>query len=337
MSRHLTPIARTGPEGFDPPSCLPLAGSRHAWFGALCERGRDADPVPATALDRATRDLFSAPRPDLLGLPLDRPRVMGILNVTPDSFSDGGVFRAVPDALTQARAMAQSADIIDIGGESTRPGADEVSVAEEIARVVPVITAIRAAGIPVPISIDTRKAPVAAAALEAGAGMINDVSAGRFDPEILAVAAEHAVPICLMHSVADPKTMQARAHYGDVVTEVFDHLADRIAAAEAAGVARANLIADPGIGFGKTLQHNLSLLHGLPLYHALGIPLLVGASRKRFIGEIGKAPSAPDRLGGSIAVALHVVDRGTHILRVHDTNETRQALRLHLALNERDE
>jgi len=335
MSTGLHPLARVGRDGFDPGRCLPLGGSAHAWFEALHD-GKGAVLVSAD-LDPAMRARLSGPRPDICGLSLDRPRVMGILNITPDSFSDGGDLLAVKDAVARAKIMSQSADILDIGGESTRPGADEVTIAEEIGRVVPVIEGIRAAGIVTPISIDTRKAPVAAAALDAGADMINDVAAGRFDPEILCLAAERAAPICLMHSIADPKTMQSRAQYGDVVTEVFDHLAERMAAAQAAGIAPARIIADPGIGFGKTLQHNLSLLRELSRYHGLGVPLLVGASRKRFIGEIGEAEVARDRLGGSVAVALHAADRGAHILRVHDTYETRQALRLHLALHERGE
>lgn len=329
------PIVRTGPDGFDAETCLPLAGSRLAWFSAL--KGPDGGMLPASALGDDRRETLSAPRPDLCGCPLDRPVIMGILNVTPDSFSDGGDFQSVSAAVAQARAMAGDVGIIDIGGESTRPGADEVPVPQEIARVVPVIRAIRDAGITTPISIDTRKSAVAAAALDAGADMINDVAAGRFDPEILVLAGERGVPICLMHSLADPKTMQSRAKYGDVVAEVFEHLAARIAAAEAAGVARSRVIADPGIGFGKTLQHNLSLLRDLARYHDLGVPLLVGASRKRFIGEIGAAAEAKDRLGGSIAVALYAADRGAHILRVHDTEQTRQAISLHLALHERDE
>ena len=335
MTPGLRPMARTGAEGFDPRQCLPLAGSAHAWFEVV-ERA-EGSVLPARDLAPADRDALAGLRPDLCGMTLERPRVMGILNITPDSFSDGGDLLAVADAVSRAKIMSQASDILDIGGESTRPGADEVTIGDEIARVVPVIRGIRDAGLTTPISIDTRKAAVAVAALDAGADMINDVAAGRFDPEILSVAAEREVPICLMHSIAEPKTMQSRAQYGDVVAEVYDHLAERIAVARGAGIAPEMLIADPGIGFGKTLQHNLSLLRDLSLYHGLGVPLLVGASRKRFIGEIGEAAVAKDRLGGSVAVALHAADRGAHILRVHDTYETRQALRLHLALHERGE
>ena len=273
-----------------------------------------------------------APRPDICGLSMDRPRIMGILNVTPDSFSDGGDLATTRAAVTRARIMATEADILDIGGESTRPGADEVTVAEEIARTAPVIRAIRDAGITTPISIDTRKAPVAAAALEAGADMVNDVSAFRFDPDLAAVVAGAGVPVCLMHSIGNPQTMQDDPRYGDVIAEVLDHLAGRIALAEAAGIPRSRILADPGIGFGKTLQHNVTLLRGLSHYHDLGCPILLGASRKRFIGTLGQAEDPKDRMPGSIAVALHGIAQGAQVLRVHDTRETRQAVTLWTAL-----
>ena len=229
--------------------------------------------------------------------------------------------------------MAESADILDIGGESTRPGAEEVPVAQEIARVVPVIEAIRGAGLTTPISIDTRKAAVAEAALAAGADMVNDVSALSFDPEMASLVAERGVPICVMHAQGDPKTMQAAPHYEDVVGEVADHLSAVIEVAEAAGIERGAIVADPGIGFGKTVTHNLSILRSLSVYHDLGVPLLLGASRKRFIGTIGEAEIAKDRMPGSIAVALHAAAHGAQIIRVHDVVETRQALRLWIAMN----
>ncbi|SLN66588.1 dihydropteroate synthase [Roseisalinus antarcticus] len=309
---------------------LPLAGSAHVGFDRVLTGGQMA---AAGELAPDLRDLLSTERPPVCGLTLRTPRIMGILNVTPDSFSDGGKYLAGEAAVARAVAMAEDADILDIGGESTRPGADEVPEAEEVARVAPVIAAIRAAGMAIPISVDTRKAAVAEAALDAGADMINDVTAGRFDARMLPLAARRGVPICLMHSVADPKTMQAHASYDDVSTQVFDHLAERIAAALEAGIPKAHVIADPGIGFGKTLQHNLTLIRELSRYHALGVPILFGASRKQFIGTIGHSDT-DGRLGGSIAVALVAADQGAHILRVHDTYETRQALRLHLAIHE---
>jgi dihydropteroate synthase len=225
------------------------------------------------------------------------------------------------------------ADILDIGGESTRPGADTVPVAQEINRTAPVIEAIRAAGITTPISIDTRKAAVAQAALDAGADMVNDVSAMRFDPDMAALVAKRDVPVCLMHAQGDPKTMQTDPTYADVVQEVAEYLHHRIKVAEEAGIARARIIVDPGIGFGKTLQHNVSLLRHLAVYHDLGCPILLGASRKGFIGTLGGAKVARDRMPGSVAVALHGAGQGVQILRVHDVNETRQALSLHLAIN----
>jgi dihydropteroate synthase len=259
---------------------------------------------------------------------------MGILNVTPDSFSDGGDRFGLAPALRAAREMAGVADILDIGGESTRPGAAPVPAVEEMARVLPVIRAIRDAGIAAPISIDTRKASVAEAALEAGADMVNDVSALQYDPDMAPLLAERGVPVCLMHAQGDPQTMQDDPRYGDVLGEVFEMLAVQIAGARAAGIAAARIIADPGIGFGKTLEHNLAILQGLAAYHDLGVPLLLGASRKRFIGTIGGSPLAKDRMPGSIAVALHGVAQGAHILRVHDVKETRQAIDLFLAANE---
>ncbi|MDF1854816.1 dihydropteroate synthase [Pseudooceanicola sp.] len=296
----------------------------------------DAAPDARLGTEAALRadqiDRLSAPRPDICHMSMDRPRIMGILNVTPDSFSDGGQHFALSDAVARAMAMAVDVDILDIGGESTRPGAREVPAAEEIARTAPVIRALRRAGLTTPISIDTRKAAVAAAALDAGADMVNDVTALRFDPDMAALVADRAVPICLMHSVADPETMQDHADYRDVLSEVYDHLAERMDVAEAAGIDRARMIVDPGIGFGKTEDHNIKLLQGLGLLHALGVPVLLGASRKRFIGSIGGAEAADDRMPGSLAVALHGAAQGIHILRVHDTAETRQALLLWEAL-----
>ncbi len=261
---------------------------------------------------------------------------MGILNVTPDSFSDGGGDHVTLEtAVARARAMARDADILDIGGESTRPGAAEVSIDEEIRRTAPVIEAIRAAGMTTPISIDTRKARVAEAALDAGgANMVNDVSAFLFDPELADLVADRDVPVCLMHTQGSPETMQADPRYDNVLFDVYDHLEERISAACVSGIQRDRIIVDPGIGFGKTLDHNLSLLRGLSLFHDLGLPILLGgASRKRFIGTIGGADEAKDRMaGGSVAVALFAAQQGAQILRVHDTFETRQALDLHLAM-----
>jgi dihydropteroate synthase len=259
---------------------------------------------------------------------------MGILNTTPDSFSDGGDHAGPDAALARAARMAEEADIIDIGGESTRPGASEVPITEEIARTAPVIAAMRDRGITTPISIDTRKARVAEAALDAGADMVNDVSAFHFDPELADLVSERAVPVCLMHAQGLPETMQRNPRYGDVVEEVFASLEERIVFACARGIARANIITDPGIGFGKTLEHNLALMRNIARFHDLGAPILLGASRKRFIDAVAGAPEAKDRLGGSLSVALHAAAQGVQILRVHDTYETTQALKLWRALND---
>ena len=263
-----------------------------------------------------------------------RGEIMGILNVTPDSFSDGGEFVDLDAAVAHALEMLdEGAAILDIGGESTRPGAEEVAVDEEIRRTVPVIEALRGAGVTTPISIDTRKARVAEAALDAGANIVNDVSAFEFDPELADLTAERDVPVCLMHAKGLPDTMQDNPRYEDVVGEVMDHLERRIGFAVDRGVKRDRIITDPGIGFGKTLEHNLELLRHLTLLHDFGLPVLLGVSRKRFIGTIGHAPEAKDRLGGSLAIALHGAAQGMHIIRVHDTRETTQALALMAALD----
>lgn len=323
MTRYLRPVPQIWSH-----AGTPLAGSALVGFDWVTQGGQTiaARDLPLPDLAR-----LSAPRADLCGLTLDRPLVMGIVNVTPDSFSDGGDVTTVQAALARARAM-QAADILDIGGESTRPGAETIGIAEEINRVAPVIRAIRDAGITTPISIDTRKAAVALAALEAGADMVNDVSAFRYDPELADLVAARGVPVCLMHSKGDPATMQQDPQYGDVVQEVLDHLAERMEFAQSRGVARARVILDPGIGFAKTQSHNLALLAALPMLHDLGAPVLLGASRKKFIGTIGCAEVAKDRMPGSLAVALHGAAMGVHILRVHDVAETAQALALWRAI-----
>ncbi len=324
---YIRPIPMTDPAR--PAGALPLAGG-WCWFSHVEVIDRDAPPqlLPASDLDDDTRRRLSAKRPDFGALSMDRPRIMGILNVTPDSFSDGGLFLRPEAALMQARKMAAGADILDIGGESTRPGAVEVLADEETARTAPVIAALRDGGLDVPISIDTRKAAVADAAFAAGATILNDVTALQFDPAMAAVAAASGRPVILMHSIATPETMQLDPHYDDVLLDVYDALATRLAEAEAAGIPRDKLAVDPGIGFGKTLQHNLTLLARLSLFHNLGVPVLLGASRKRFIGTISAESDAQKRLPGSLAVALAGVAQGMQMIRVHDVAETRQALSL---------
>ena len=274
---------------------------------------------------RQTLDLIQQPRPPIAGVTLDRPRVMGIVNVTPDSFSDGGRYLAPEAAIAHGLQLEQEgADILDIGGESTRPGAEPVSLEDECRRVLPVIEGLakRAA---VPISVDTRNAEVMRRAADAGARIINDVSALTHDPDSLQVAAASGLPVVLMHAQGDPRTMQRNPTYADVVLDVYDALAARIAACEAAGIPRARLVVDPGIGFGKTLAHNLALLGALSIFHGLGCPMLLGASRKSFIKKLIGAASA-DRLPASLAAALQGIARGVQIVRVHDVGDTRQAI-----------
>lgn len=318
---------------YRPTRAFSLAGGR-AWFTHVEVLSRDetSELVDANDVPRDMLERLSAPRAPMAGLSFEKPSIMGILNVTPDSFSDGGRFNEAEVGLAHANAMiADGADIVDIGGESTRPGAVEVAIDAEINRTEPVIRAIREhAG--VPISIDTRKSLVAKAALGAGADLINDVSALGFDPELANVAAEAGAPVCLMHAQGDPATMQKDPRYDDVLLDVYDYLQSRVEFAEAAGIPRNRIVVDPGIGFGKTQDHNLRLLKGLSLFHGLGCPILLGVSRKRFIGTIGDAPEADQRAPGSIAVALAGVSQGVQIIRVHDVAETAQALKLHMAV-----
>lgn len=256
---------------------------------------------------------------------LDQPQVMGILNMTPDSFSDGGQFLDdVEVARAHAAAMLEAgAAIIDVGGESTRPGAPAVWEGDELKRVVPVIEHLSATG--AAISSDTRRVGVMEAALKAGAHIINDVSALRHDPRALEFVAASGAPVILMHAPGEGENLHGDAHYSDVALDVFDWLRERRDAALAAGIARERIILDPGVGFGKTLAENLAVINALPLYHALGQPLLLGVSRKRFIGALSNEAPAHKRLGGSLAVAVQGMNAGVHLLRVHDVAETVQA------------
>lgn len=261
------------------------------------------------------------------------PRVMGIVNVTPDSFSDGGVLTSVEAGVARGlRLIADGADILDIGGESTRPGAEPVSATDEIARVIPIIRGLRAAWAG-PISIDTMKPEVARAAVAAGATMWNDVTALTHAPDSAETAVDLGCDVVLMHMQGEPRTMQADPRYSDVVSEVTDWLTARAQAARAAGVASERIWLDPGIGFGKTAAHNLALTARLAQLTATGFPVLYGASRKRVIQAIDPSAETPvDRLGGSISLALAAARNGASILRVHDVRETAQALKLQSAL-----
>ena len=274
---------------------------------------------------------LTAPRPPLQMGPrtirLDQPQVMGIVNATPDSFSGDGHANDSAEAADAGAIMAsQGAAILDVGGESTRPGAKTIWEGDEIKRVEPVIRQLASSG--AAVSIDTRKAAVAEAALAAGAHLVNDVSGLTYDERTAGVVAAAAVSVVIMHHQGDPATMQDSPSYDDVLVEVFLWLEQRIAAAEAAGIVRANILIDPGFGFGKSVAHNLELMNGLALFHALGCPLVLGASRKRTIGALSNEAPPDQRLAGSLAFALKAADQGAQIIRVHDVPETVQALKI---------
>jgi dihydropteroate synthase len=283
--------------------------------------------------DRIDRlvDNLARRRPPFAGLSLDKPVIMGIVNVTPDSFSDGGDFADAGDAIAHGEALAAAgSDILDVGGESTRPNATPVAEADELARVLPVIRGLAKGD--TPISIDSRKPGVMAAALRAGAAVINDITALEFDAESLEVARRSGAPVILMHSQGDPQTMQLAPSYADAPLDIFDYLEARAEACEAAGIGRARIAVDPGIGFGKTAAHNIEILASLALYHGLGCAIVLGVSRKGFVGRIAGARDPKDRLAGSLAGALMALDQGVQILRVHDVAETVQAVNVWRAL-----
>ena len=316
-------------------AAVPLEGGLAAFtLVRLIEDGATVGLLPAVDTPEdwqpAVLALTVAPAP-FAGLPeaaaLGRPLVMGVLNVTPDSFSDGGRYGDPRAAIMAANAMLEAgADMIDVGGESTRPGAAPVDAEAEIARILPVIREIAKDA---PVSVDTRHAATMRAALEAGAEVVNDVSALRHDPEAMAVVAEAGCPVVLMHMPGtEPATMQQHAEYADVALAVLEFLAARIEACEAAGIPRHRIAVDPGIGFGKTMEHNLELLDRLPILLNLGCPILVGASRKRFVGTLSGTSNPRDRMAGSLGVAVSAAARGAAMLRVHDVAETVAALRL---------
>ncbi len=325
MTDYFRPIACVDPAR--PGGAWPLAGG-WTWFDRveLLRRGRPPRVIEGREVPDDILERLSSPRPDVAGLAMSEPNIMGILNVTPDSFSEGSRPHTTETAIDSGRAMAAAgADMIDVGGESTRPGAEEVPEAEELARVAGVVPALfgRAA-----LSIDTRKARVAEEAVRLGAELINDVSAGLFDEGMVEVMRESGAAVCLMHSRGTPKTMQNDLRYEDVLLEVYDYLEDRVAALEEAGVPRQRVVVDPGIGFGKTREHNLALIRGVSLFHGLGVPLLLGLSRKGFIGRIGEARDPRRRFPGSWALAQVGLQNGVQLLRVHDVSDTMQAMRL---------
>ena len=268
-------------------------------------------------------------------LTLTRPLVMGILNVTPDSFSDGGKYTSVDDAVGHGlRMVAEGADIIDVGGESTRPGAEPVSAEQEMERVIPVIERLHAQS-PVVISVDTYKAAVADAGVAAGAEVINDISALRFDEDMAAVVSLRKVPVVLMHMLGTPRSMQVNPSYGDCVAEIGQFFNERLLYCRKCGIDKTKVILDPGIGFGKRLRDNLEILANLPMFYEFKLPILIGASRKSFIGMLhDKETAAEDRLGGSIAAAVVAVAHGASIVRVHDVAPTVEALKVLVAIGD---
>lgn len=312
-------------EGF----ALPLQGSDIAFaFVRLIEDGEDLGVGPIREVPEDWQEAMHAiaqPLAPFAGFAKDGPLVMGIVNVTPDSFSDGGRHFDAKAAIAAGHAMLEAgADMLDIGGESTRPGSAAVTADEEIARILPVVRELAKAA---PVSIDTRNAATMRAALDAGAEVINDISALRHDPEAMTLLARSEAPVILMHMPGDePATMQSMADYDDVAVEVAGFLRDRIATCEALGIARSRIAIDPGIGFGKTLEHNLALVDRLPLLASLGCRVVLAASRKRFIGTLSGVEDAAARMPGSLAVALAGAARGASLLRVHDVAETVQAL-----------
>jgi len=320
-------------------AALPLAASPYIAFSAVRLWEGEAGNVKHAIVRISTiqaideprvKDLLSRlaePRPPIAGVSMDSPRIMGIVNVTPDSFSDGGDHFEPEAAIAHARKLAaEGADFIDIGAESTRPGSSPVAQDEELERLLPVLKGL--AGLTVPLSADTRKPQIMREAAAAGAAILNDVSALSFAPDSLSTAAELKLPTVLLHAQGDPQTMQDNPVYGDVIIEVYDFLESRIEAAAAAGIPRDRIIADPGIGFGKTLANNLSLLQSIGIFHGLGVPLLAGTSRKGFVQKLTGAEGPKEAVAGSIAAALDAVSQGVQIVRVHDVHATRQALSL---------
>ena len=299
---------------------------------AAYERDARAIPAPIRASIAAQMTALAAGRATFAGLDLAQPVLMGVLNLTPDSFSDGGRYTDGETAIAHGVALAEEgAAIIDVGGESTRPGAAPVSEAEEIARVVPVVAGLSSRGIKV--SIDTRNAVVMREALAAGAAIVNDITALTGDACALETVAQAGSPVILMHMQGEPATMQDNPTYVWAPGEIYDYLAARILACVAAGIAKDRIAVDPGIGFGKSDTHNAEVMDHLAMFHSLGCPLALGASRKGFIGRMSRGEKAADRLPGSLAAALHAVGQGAQIIRVHDVAATRQALSIANRLN----
>jgi dihydropteroate synthase len=314
-----------------------LGGSTRVSFTAVertFRKGKDItrEIVPyADVKDLGPIRTIEASRGVFGNLAMDAPKIMGIVNVTPDSFSDGGQHRTADAGTFHGLRLAEEgAHILDVGGESTRPGSDIVPIEEELARVIPAVEALHLKGYVV--SIDTRKSHVMREAVKAGAAIINDVSALLYDAESLRTVAELGCPVVLMHAQGDPRTMQLNPHYEDVALDVYDHLEDRVQACLAAGIPREKIAIDPGIGFGKTFRHNLDLLNQITLFHGLGVSVLLGLSRKGFIGALTGEKLAKNRVNGSVGGAIHAALHGVHIIRVHDVKATVEALAVAIAV-----
>ncbi|MDO7843834.1 dihydropteroate synthase [Sphingomonas immobilis] len=346
MTLHLRPTQFVDTPVTHPDGAVARLAGGMLWFAAYeVIRGKARETIPVADIASlgdaalAIHARIVAPRPPLvLGertLRFDQPLVAGIVNVTPDSFSDGGTHADDPEAAASAGVAmaAQGAALIDVGGESTRPGAPLVWEGDEAKRVAPVVERLARAG--TLVSVDTRKSAVMEAALAAGAGIVNDVSALLWDDRSAAIVAAAGCPVILMHTPDPKKGPHGGEGYGDVLTEVYDWLEARIEGAVAAGIDRARIIVDPGIGFGKSLADNLALINGLALFHGLGVPVMLGASRKRMIGALSNEAPVTERLGGSVALALKGVEAGVQIVRVHDVPETVQALKVWRGLRDR--
>ena len=303
-----------------------LGGSAAIGFTLVERIRRDGKSVNREITPYADAlEAIEASRGEFAGLAMDAPRIMGIVNVTPDSFSDGGQYGTAEAGSHHGMELAsEGAHILDIGGESTRPGSDTVPVAEELSRVIPAMKRLSDAGHVV--SIDTRKSSVMREAVKAGAAIINDVSALQHDRESLGAVAELGCPVVLMHAQGDPRTMQLNPHYDDVALDVYDHLEERVTACVQAGIPRSRIAIDPGIGFGKTFRHNVEILNQITLFHGLGVVVLIGLSRKGFVGALTGEKNAANRVHGSVGGAVQAALNGVHVLRVHDVKATVEAL-----------
>ena len=312
------------------PSGAQIVRGTNFWFTHAEKLMRDSEPETVLAKNIPDHILYKITerRPEICSISFDSPTIIGILNVTPDSFSDGGQYSTLKAATEHCMSMVSAgADIIDIGGESTRPGAAELDVAQEISRVIPVLDRV-AKEIQVPISIDTRKSEVAKLAISSGAVIVNDVSGLTFDSKMAEYCINQNLPVCIMHSQGIPETMQNAPKYQNVCLDIYDFLNEQIEKMVDFGMQRRNIIVDPGIGFGKTLTHNLDLLKRISLFHGLGVPILIGVSRKKFIKTVAGLKENEDRMPGSIALALFARSQGVQIFRVHDVKETVQAMKL---------